>query len=355
MKKLRYFLRGFGLLAILLTIFPFIPIDHWSIRVFDFPHVQLTVLTLAALVSYLITFDYMNVSDYVFVGMLAVCFIFQGGKVFPYTGLSPFEMNDASDKGLNSLSIYTSNVLQDNDDASRLLSDMKNNDADLVLYTETDEKWQNMLSNKMKINYPYNIEVPLDNTYGMMLYSKFPFHDSNVNYLIEDTIPSITVKLLLPSNDTIQIIAIHPAPPTPQHNPSSVDRDAEMMKVARMARNSRFPVIVMGDFNDVAWSQTTSLFQKASGLLDLRKGRGLYNTFNAKNWLMRWPLDHIFTSPDFRLIEVQRGEKVGSDHFPFYVNLSIETALAADQRLSPPSQEVLERAFDQIENESEQN
>jgi hypothetical protein len=110
----------------------------------------------------------------------------------------------------------------------------------------------------------------------------------------------------------------------------------------------------MGDFNDVAWSETTSLFQEASGLLDLRKGRGFYSTFNAKNWLMRWPLDHIFTSPDFRVSDVQLGEHFDSDHYPFYTKLSYEPLLADEQRLPEPDKEVLKKAFDQIENEQEQ-
>ncbi|MDB4293550.1 endonuclease/exonuclease/phosphatase family protein [Maribacter sp.] len=352
--KLRYFLRGFSIIAMLLSIFPFLPFDHWSIRVFDFPHLQLTVLTLIALLTYFLIFNYKNKTDYAFIILLASCFIFQSGKIYPYTAFASHEVNSATTNSKKNVSIYTANVLQDNDDADKLLSDMANLDADVVLYTETNEKWRSMLTKVMDSTYAYKIEIPLENTYGMLLFSKLPLYETKVRYLIEDTIPSITAKLLLPSKDTLQLFAIHPAPPTPQHNPSSVDRDAEMMKVALFSRKSRLPMVVMGDFNDVAWSETTALFQKASGLLDLRKGRGFYSTYNAKNFLMRWPLDHIFTSPDFRVIAVQRGENVGSDHYPFYVNLSYEPALADEQRLPEPTEEVLGEAFDQIENEVEQ-
>ncbi|UWX54225.1 hypothetical protein NYZ99_14795 [Maribacter litopenaei] len=60
------------------------------------------------------------------------------------------------------------------------------------------------------------------------------------------------------------------------------------------------------------------MFEQVSGLLDMRKGRGFYNTYNAENFLMRWPLDHLFISSEFRFGEMHRGEKVGSDHFPFF-------------------------------------
>lgn len=352
--KLRYFLRGFGIIAILLTIFPFIPVDHWSIRVFDFPHLQLTLLTLIALLTYFLTFNYKSLADYAFIILLGTCFVFQSGKIYPYTAFAPYEVNNSTTENEKLLSIYTANVLQENNDVGKVMSDLENHDADVVLYTETNEKWCKMLVKRMDGKYAFKVEVPLENTYGMLLFSKLPLYETRVRYLIEDTIPSITTKLLLPSKDTLQLFAIHPAPPTPQHNPTSVDRDAEMMKVAYFSRKSKYPVMVIGDFNDVAWSETTTLFQEASGLLDLRKGRGFYSTYNAKNWLLRWPLDHIFTSPEFRVVAVQRGEYTGSDHFPFYVKLSLEPALADEQRLPEPSPQVLEQAFDQIENEKEQ-
>jgi endonuclease/exonuclease/phosphatase (EEP) superfamily protein YafD len=84
------------------------------------------------------------------------------------------------------------------------------------------------------------------------------------------------------------------------------------------------PAIVAGDLNDVAWSYTTRLFQRISGLMDPRLGRGLYNTFHARNPLMRWPLDHVFFDPEFRLCRLERLGDIGSDHFPILAELSFE-------------------------------
>ena len=351
--NLRLALQIFGFVAIILTVFPFIPIDHWSIRVFDYPHLQLTLLTMLALLTYFLKFDFRKKQDYLFVIVLLACFIYQGIKIYPYTAFSKFEVNDASNDKEDTLSLYTANVLQENKDVESVISDTKEFDADVLLFTETSAAWVTSLAETFDGKYPYKIEVPLENTYGMLLFSKYRLKDEKIKFLVEDTIPSIETILELPSGKNIQLYAIHPAPPTPQHNPSSVDRDAELMKVAKSSRNSKIPVVVMGDFNDVAWSETTSLFQKFSGLLDLRKGRGFFSTYNAKSWIMRWPLDHIFTSTDFRVIDVELGGKTGSDHFPFFTKLNLEPKLASEQRLPPPTEKQIERALEQIENEKE--
>ena len=122
-----------------------------------------------------------------------------------------------------------------------------------------------------------------------------------------------------------------------------------MMMIAKKSMDAKLPVIVLGDFNDVAWSETTKLFENVSGLLDVRKGRGIYNTYNAENILTRWPLDHLFASEEFRVKTIKTTDKIGSDHFPFYVSLSFEPEKASEQKPEKPSESELKRMQDQID------
>ena len=101
--------------------------------------------------------------------------------------------------------------------------------------------------------------------------------------------------------------------------------------VGKRVRGATVPVIVCGDLNDVAWSRTTRLFQKTSRLLDPRKGRGLFNTFDARIPVFRFPLDHIFHSDSLRVVTMQRLPNVGSDHFPVYASLSYEPSAKREQ------------------------
>ncbi len=348
--KLKIFLKGFGILAILLTLIPLIAINFWWIRIFDFPHLQLTFLTLGALLVYFIRFDTKSTGDYFFSLALVACFIFQLLKIWPYTKLAPLELLDAQTATVESrLKIFTSNVHQKNRDWGKVVSEAKKYDADLLLFTETNQWWANKLKSAFTGPYTHHKSIPLDNTYGMILFSRYPLQNASIQFMVDDSIPSIHGQLKMPDGNLVQLHAIHPTPPMPQENPKSTARDAELMKVALQSKESSMPVVVLGDFNDVAWSQSTQLFQQVSGLLDMRKGRGFYNTYNAENFLLRWPLDHLFISDDFRFGDMKRGNKVGSDHFPFYAAIYLEPTGSEKQRKEPPTEHQLKRARNEIE------
>ena len=94
-----------------------------------------------------------------------------------------------------------------------------------------------------------------------------------------------------------------------------------MRKLGQKIDSSKVPTIVMGDFNDVVWSYVNELTITKNLLFDIRTGRGFYNSYNAENILMRWPLDHVYVTKEFRLKAFERLDAIGSDHFPIYVEL----------------------------------
>ena len=350
---LKGFLQTFGIIAVVLSLFPFVASDYWWIRMFDFPHVQLTILTLVALLVYFFRFDLRNWRDYTFIIVLAGCFLMQLTKIYPYTPFAGEQVrkNTAVVPG-NSISILAINVLQKNDQYDKVTREIYRQNPDLIIFTETNTTWQKEIQNRLKdFDYDYRIEMPLENTYGMMVYSRLKLLDPQTRFLLEDSIPSMHAKVVLPSRKLVELHVIHPTPPMPPHDSSSTDRDAQMMMVAKMAKESQLPVIVAGDFNDVAWSESTQLFQEVSGLLDPRIGRGFFNTYNANSWLMRWPLDHLFTSDEFRLVKMEVGKDVESDHFPLYVRLSLEPGVRAVQIPEPASLEEMNEAEKQIAKE----
>ena len=339
-----------GLVAALLSLLPLIAADYWWIRIFDFPHLQLTAFTLLAILLYFFTFKPKWINDYAYITVLLGCFAFQLFKIIDYTPLFPVEVEDSSSTISidNSISIYTANVLQENENGEELFKEIESREPDLIVFTETNDRWSDTIKNRIGDAYPFKIEQPQDNTYGMLVYSRLELLDTRIKFQVDPEIPSIDAKVKMKNGDLFQLYAIHPTPPMPQHNPLSTDRDKELILTAIASNKSTIPVIVLGDFNDVAWSESTQLTKTIGKLLDLRIGRGFYNTYHAQYPLMRWPLDHILISPEFRLKNAGTGVDFDSDHFPSWAVLTYEPKLAEEQKPIEPDDKDWKQAKKQL-------
>lgn len=294
---------------------PFARASHWSVRVFDYPRVQQLFLLLALLAAWLLLLGHARMLDRVVLGLLTACSAYLLYVIMAYTPLGRRMVQRVPPRpGEKPLTLLVSNVLQTNTDYARLARLIAERQPDVVLLLETDAAWRDALRPAME-SYPHRVEVPQPDTYGMLLYSRLPLAASTVGHLVDPEVPSITADVEY-QGQVVRLYCLHPTPPVPQENDASTDRDAEVLQVGRQAAAHNGPSIVLGDLNDVAWSRTTRLFLKTSGLLDPRRGRGLYSTFHADYPFLRWPLDHFFVSGHFRLAAMRVEPSIGSDHFP---------------------------------------
>ena len=302
----------------LATALAFVPNSHWSIRSLDFPRVQIAALCLASLIVTALNPPALAGSVLMVIVVNLVALIYQLYKIYPYTRLAKKEVlsNHAPDDD-RTLSLLSSNVLTPNRRSDALIALVNQYQPDLLLTLETDQWWQDAL-HSLETDYPYRVAIPLDNLYGMHLYSRLPLENTEVLYRVEDDIPSIRSQVILRSGDTIRIYCLHPTPPSPTESETSKPRDAELLLVGKQIRELDETALVFGDLNDVAWSPSTRLFKKVSELLDARIGRGMFNTFHAHYRFLRWPLDHIFQSPEFQIKHMAKLPDIGSDHFPIY-------------------------------------
>ena len=218
-------------------------------------------------------------------------------------------------------------------------------DLDLILAVETDAWWDERLP-VFHPYYPNAIKQPQSNYYGMHFFSKLERSAAEVRFLVEEDAPSIRADVRLRSGDMIEFNGIHPRPPEPQQD--TEERDAELLIVGRHVKAGTGPAIVAGDLNDVAWSHTTQVFQRISGMLDPRRGRGMFSTFHARYPMLRWPLDHVFHEKTFTLVRLQRLRNIGSDHFPVCVELEYEPTAEGKQEAPKQDAEDLEEARERI-------
>ncbi len=332
------------LVVVLATLLPVVRHPHWMVRGLDFPRVQIALLASVLLIAQLVLLDYDAVVSWLLVAATLVCLAWQGWWILPYSRLWPCEVKAARhEDSERRLSIINANVLTPNRNAGALIERVRRFQPDILVTLESDQWWEDQLR-VVEEDMPHCIRCPLDNLYGMHVYSRLPFEDEEIAYLVEADVPSIHLSLTLRSGDKVRMHFVHPTPPSPTENPESAERDAELIIVARSVAESDQPVVVSGDLNDVAWSATTRLFRKISGLLDPRVGRGMFNTFHADYPFLRWPLDHLFHSEHFTLQHIQRLPSIGSDHFPLYTALVLAPVSGAGQDTPDEEPEDVERA-----------
>lgn len=308
------------------AIFPVLPVDWWWVRIGDFPRLQLFIACSVALLM-LVPFRRRR-GAWVAASFLLVSGGIQLYWIFPYLPVAPQQVEAAVSNDPDAqLRILVANVLQSNDNSEPLLALIDQLTPDVVVLCEVNQKWMDRLA-ALEETFAFQLVYPLENQYGIALYSQLDVPRAEVRAMVKKSIPSIDADIVLPGGQIVRLFAVHPNPPRPGED--TTKRDAELVLVGREVRGDE-SVVVVGDLNDVGWSRTTDLFQEVSGLLDPRRGRGIYATFNATSRIWRYPLDYVFHSDDFRVAELKVLPTIGSDHFPLWIQLSYEPAAEATQ------------------------
>lgn len=330
MSLLHWVLCGLAVFLCVATALPWSSHPAWWIRIWEFPRLQLALLSLAGSLAVATSAWAMPWAWWLQLVFLCTL-LYQTWWIWPYTTLHRREVLDvpAHDAGPR-LRVMACNVLTPNRNAAALRALVQEHQPDVWVTLESDAWWQAQLQ-VLEADYPYRIACPLDNLYGMHVYSRLPLSHTSVAYLVEPDVPSIHASVHVNDELVVRMHFLHPAPPSPTENAESTERDVELLMVAQSLQNEKGPVIVTGDLNDVAWSPSTRMFRKISRLLDPRVGRGMFNSFHAHYFFARWPLDHFFHSDHFRVSHVARLPSMGSDHFPVLLELCYHPTNAAIQ------------------------
>ncbi|MFD3001638.1 endonuclease/exonuclease/phosphatase family protein [Pontibacter toksunensis] len=340
-----YLLILLGTLLILATLGSLVADEQWWwVKVLDFPRIQVLIALVMVLVLFLLVQKdrdrHMDEDRYItrdredkggiwkasFIVGLVAAVVLQCIYLYPYTGMAEEQVGSVAEEAADpdaTVSVLVVNVKMHNRESVGLLRMIDELNPDVVLAIEPNAWWEDVLE-PVDEKYAYGMEHPLGNTYGMILYSKFPLRDPEILFLSTDSVPSFHTGLELPGGRTVKFHGVHPTTPFPSGPGTVEDREVALVKVGQMVTNTAVPAIVAGDFNDVSWAQRERLFDGAGLLHDTRVGRGIYPTFGAKNPIMRWPLDYVYVTEDFGVVALERLPDFGSDHFPFYAKLSLK-------------------------------
>ncbi len=311
-----------SILLILLSALPFIPHQHWVFRVAEF--VKLQVLAVQLLVFALAFFTIEHTLFFWILQAVQLGFIiFHIYILMRYTKFWRTQKQQLSGKASDKIKIISCNVLQFNTEYERFIQLIREEQPDAFLTAESNKDWEMAMATLEK-DYPHHAKVGLENTYGMHFYTKLKVNKLQVHYFVADDLPSIEAELETKDGHRFVFFGVHPPPPSPTEEENSKERDGDLLSVAKKVRDYKLPVLVTGDFNNVAWARSSILFKKTSKLIDARIGRGILATFHANYWFFRVPLDLLFHSPSIFIDKLFTYPSIGSDHFPIGCTFHID-------------------------------
>ncbi len=340
-------------LLIAMSILPFINHQHWIFRVWEFARIQVMILHLITMVIGILFVEdrtlFFWVTMTIHIGLTINNFII----LIPYTSAYKKNTTKAIQKNSSTISILSVNVYQHNQRYEELIKLVREVKPDILLTMETNQAWEDAMT-EIESEYPNFKKVPLENTYGIHFYTKLPANSIKANYFVADDLPSIEASLSI-GGETFTFFGIHPPPPSPTEEDNSRERDGELLSVGKKVKETEGPVIVVGDFNNVAWAKSSILFRKTSELIDPRIGRGFVSTYHAKYRLLRFPIDLFFHSSDIYIEDFKTLRNIGSDHLPlfckFFINQKENIQHNQVQKLEAGEKEEVEQMIEDGINE----
>ena len=163
----------FSVLLLSFTLLSLIRHDYWTFRIFDYPRLQKLVLSIICLLIIIFFYKGPALYHWILGGLMSINAIYLFIQIVPFTILGKKQVlcvkKDISDQ---SLSIMIANVYQDNINSKGCLQEINKNDPDIVLLLETNQRWDEQ-TKALEKKYPFHVKVPLENTYGMLLYANW--------------------------------------------------------------------------------------------------------------------------------------------------------------------------------------
>ena len=200
---------------------------------------------------------------------------------------SSFLTNPNTKTKLNVAHINVSNLPFEFDPIKDMLSDQ---DIDVVSFQELTPDWEDTLKAKLTTRFPYSsMEVRMD-PYGLAVFSRAPL-------IVADTfmcngIPNINV-VIEKENTVFQVISSYLTPALDKKSLNLASRQLEI--IANKVNNSTKPLIALGEYNMVYWTNEIRDFRAKTNLQNSRR--------DLIDGNLRVPYDHIFFSKKLECTE----------------------------------------------------
>lgn len=199
-------------------------------------------------------------------------------------------------------------------------------DVDIIVLLETNDLWQDAIR-RIKWGYPYHIVKDMRGWRNMVVFSRLYIDELEIKQLEDVEAPAIVIRGKTTGYELPFVLyGVHPPPPV---SPSLASANKLTLDSAagHIAKETIGYKILVGDFNMTRFSPNFKHMEEKSGLRDSNFGIG-FNAF-AFSWpsflprFMRITIDNILVSDNIVVEKKERGEAMGSDHYPIMTTLKL--------------------------------
>lgn len=310
MKVLPKALFIIAVILLLSVLISLLPSDLWFIRTVDL--VREPAIYLATILLIVALFMASSLRWWT-VAALTLTIAINLWRIWPYVPVAEPQIA-VSNEDLVPGRCFTAlslNVKVKNNDFQGVAEQIRRQDPDVLFVMETDQEWISALEPVLS-SFPHVDRHPQPEAFGLAFASRLDVLKSNIVENTHRDTPTLYATLRMEGGTPFEFIGLHPKPPLPEWNTELRD---ENIVNAGIQTPDRLPdAFVMGDFNDVPWSRTTSRFREQGEWRDPRIGRGTFPTFPSDLLAVGWPLDQIMVKGQLRLASFEVLQDNGSDH-----------------------------------------
>ena len=220
------------------------------------------------------------------------------------------------------LRVLTANLLAGRASAEAVVDLVRRAGADVLFLQElTDDALTRFKQAGLDDLLPYKVtDVRADRTHGGGIYARFPLTEGLA--LTPIPVAQPTARLELPTGQRVELVCVHPHPPTPPSSRRKVARWREELAVLPPPADP--PRVLAGDFNaTLDHVQFRRLLRLGHVDAAAQVGNGLVPTWGPGGRLALLTIDHVLVDPRCAVLTTSVHVVPGSDHRAVYAEFRL--------------------------------
>jgi endonuclease/exonuclease/phosphatase (EEP) superfamily protein YafD len=300
-------LQAAAIVTIAFSIITLIPADHFALQLFSHFRLQYFVISL------LLMLVFAGLRNYVYGGALLLVCLVNASLVLPW------HLDAKNSETGTDLTVLLANVLSSNTDYERLFGLLDAEEPDIVVLVEVSPDWLIELA-ALRSEYPYSYAEARHGNFGIALFSQLPI--TSAHHVDSPPFGYATINASLAAGEkSLHLVATHPMIPVSKRFYEA--RNEQLQSLPDLVRMPAGATLLIGDLNTGMWEPNYRALVKATGLRNARRGFGVLPTWPTFLPFAMIPIDHVLVSEEIGVKDARTGQRIGSDHLPLIVKLTL--------------------------------